>query len=68
MPKILALRCAAKILGIFHRLNRRDGKSAYLKHLPRIERYFGRSLAEPAMAPIAEMLKRHGFSFPGWQP
>ncbi|MGL4406125.1 MAG: tRNA (adenosine(37)-N6)-threonylcarbamoyltransferase complex ATPase subunit type 1 TsaE, partial [Notoacmeibacter sp.] len=48
---IMAAQRNAKILGIFHRLNRRDGKPAYLKHLPRIERYFGRSLNDPAMAP-----------------
>lgn len=63
---IMAAQRNAKILGIFHRLNRRDGKPAYLKHLPRIERYFGRSLNEAAMAPVADMLKQYGFSFPGW--
>jgi N-acetylmuramate 1-kinase len=63
---IMAAQRNAKILGIFHRLNRRDGKPAYLKHLPRIEAYFGRSLNDAAMAPVAEVLKRHGFSFPGW--
>lgn len=63
---VMAAQRNAKILGIFHRLNRRDGKPAYLKHLPRIEQYFGRSLNDVAMAPVADMLKRHGFSFPGW--
>jgi N-acetylmuramate 1-kinase len=63
---IMAAQRNAKILGIFHRLNRRDGKPAYLKHLPRVEAYFGRSLTESAMAPVADMLQRHGFSFAGW--
>ena len=63
---IMAAQRNAKILGIFHRLNRRDGKPAYLKHLPRIEAYFGRSLNDAAMAPVADMLKCCGFSFPGW--
>ncbi len=63
---IMAAQRNAKILGIFHRLNRRDGKPVYLKHLPRVEEYFARSLTEPSMAPVADMLKRHGFSFPGW--
>jgi N-acetylmuramate 1-kinase len=63
---IMAAQRNAKILGIFHRLNRRAGKPVYLKHLPRVQRYFGRSLTEPAMAPVAEMLKRHGLGFPGW--
>ena len=63
---IMAAQRNAKILGIFHRLNRRDGKPVYLKHLPRIEAYFGRSLNDAAMEPVADMLKRYGFSFAGW--
>jgi N-acetylmuramate 1-kinase len=60
---VMAAQRNAKILGIFHRLNRRDGKPAYLKHLPRIERYFARSLREPVMRPVAAMLSAHGVSF-----
>jgi N-acetylmuramate 1-kinase len=40
---------ATKILGIFARLNKRDGKPGYLKHLPRIEAYARTSLAHPAL-------------------
>ncbi len=65
---IIAAQRNAKILGIFHRLNRRDDKPVYLKHLPRVENYFGRSLGDISMAPVADMLKRHRFSFPGWSP
>ena len=32
----MAAQRNSKILGIFVRLNERDGKPAYLKHLPRI--------------------------------
>lgn len=49
---IMAAQRAAKILGIFVRLDRRDGKPAYLAHLPRIEAYMARSLAHPALAPL----------------
>ena len=41
----MALQRNTKILGIFIRLDRRDGKSAYLAHLPRIEAYVRRTLA-----------------------
>ena len=41
-----------KILGIFARLDKRDGKPQYLRHLPRIWRYLGRSLHHPALAPL----------------
>jgi N-acetylmuramate 1-kinase len=47
---ILAAQRATKILGIFARLDRRDGKPQYLRHLPRIEAYLARNLAHPALA------------------
>ena len=43
--QLMALQRNTKILGIFIRLDRRDGKSAYLAHLPRIETYVRRTLA-----------------------
>ncbi|WP_244510439.1 tRNA (adenosine(37)-N6)-threonylcarbamoyltransferase complex ATPase subunit type 1 TsaE [Microvirga guangxiensis] len=49
---ILAAQRATKILGIFARLDRRDGKPHYLKHLPRIEAYLTRNLAHPALAKL----------------
>ncbi len=45
----LAAQRASKILGIFARLDRRDGKPQYLRHIPRIWRYLQRSLAHPAL-------------------
>ena len=48
----LAAQRATKILGIFARLDRRDGKPQYLRHLPRIWTYLQRSLAHPALAPL----------------
>jgi tRNA threonylcarbamoyl adenosine modification protein YjeE len=49
---IMAAQRATKILGIFARLDRRDGKPHYLKHLPRIEAYLIRNLAHPALAKL----------------
>ncbi|HEY1542999.1 MAG TPA: tRNA (adenosine(37)-N6)-threonylcarbamoyltransferase complex ATPase subunit type 1 TsaE [Xanthobacteraceae bacterium] len=48
----LAAQRASKILGIFARLDRRDGKPQYLRHLPRVWRYLRHSLAHPALAPL----------------
>jgi aminoglycoside/choline kinase family phosphotransferase len=48
----LAAQRATKILGIFARLDRRDGKPQYLRHIPRIWGYLQRSLAHPALAPL----------------
>jgi N-acetylmuramate 1-kinase len=49
----LAAQRASKILGIFARLERRDGKPQYLRHMPRVWAYLQRSLAHPALAPLA---------------
>jgi N-acetylmuramate 1-kinase len=50
----LAAQRATKILGIFARLDKRDGKPQYLRHIPRLWRYLQRSLAHPALAPLQE--------------
>ncbi|MGH6994064.1 MAG: tRNA (adenosine(37)-N6)-threonylcarbamoyltransferase complex ATPase subunit type 1 TsaE [Stellaceae bacterium] len=48
----LAAQRASKILGIFARLDARDGKPQYLRHLPRVWGYLRRALAHPALAPL----------------
>jgi tRNA threonylcarbamoyl adenosine modification protein YjeE len=48
----LAAQRATKILGIFARLDKRDGKPQYLRHVPRLLGYLQRSLAHPALAPL----------------
>jgi N-acetylmuramate 1-kinase len=48
----LAAQRATKILGIFARLQRRDGKPQYLRHMPRLWNYLQRSLAHPALAAL----------------
>jgi tRNA threonylcarbamoyl adenosine modification protein YjeE len=53
----VAAQRATKILGIFARLDRRDGKPQYLRHLPRVWRYLHRSLSHPALAPMATWYK-----------
>ncbi len=42
----------SKILGIFARLAKRDGKRGYLAHIPRVARYLERNLAHPALASL----------------
>lgn len=60
---IMAAQRAAKILGIFIRLDKRDGKPHYLKHLPRMRRYFASAIAHDALAPIAAFCAAHGLDF-----
>ena len=59
----LAAQRASKILGIFARLDRRDGKPQYLRHMPRIWGYLQLSLAHPALAPLN---KWYGENIPPW--
>ncbi|USA40313.1 aminoglycoside phosphotransferase family protein [Pelagerythrobacter marinus] len=43
----------AKIVGIFTRLWKRDGKARYLAMIPRVWEALERDLADPALAPVA---------------
>src|SRR5216683_4309020 len=55
----LAAQRASKILGIFARLDRRDRKPQYLRHLPRIHAYVRRALSHPALAALREWYHAH---------
>ena len=48
----------SKILGIFARLAKRDGKRGYLAHIPRVARYLKRNLAHPTLAPLRDWYQR----------
>lgn len=48
-----------KILGIFARLARRDGKPAYLAHIPRIWAYLERNLAHPGLRDLKAWYDHH---------
>jgi aminoglycoside/choline kinase family phosphotransferase len=56
---ILGAQRNAKILGIFTRLWRRDGKPRYTALCPRVWRYLERDLADPALAPVAAWFDAH---------
>jgi aminoglycoside/choline kinase family phosphotransferase len=49
---VLAAQRNAKIIGIFARLWKRDGKPRYLGYIPRVWRYMERDLAHPALTPL----------------
>jgi len=55
----LAAQRASKILGIFARLDARDGKPQYLRHMPRIWGYLQRSLAHPSLAALRAWYAAH---------
>ncbi|QPC86104.1 tRNA (adenosine(37)-N6)-threonylcarbamoyltransferase complex ATPase subunit type 1 TsaE [Mesorhizobium sp. NBSH29] len=57
---IMAAQRNSKILGIFVRLDRRDGKRHYLAHLPRIRGYLRRALEHPDLVELKELYQRLG--------
>jgi aminoglycoside/choline kinase family phosphotransferase len=56
---VLGAQRNAKIVGIFTRLCRRDGKPQYLQHIPRVWRLLEGDVRHPALAPVAAWLDRH---------
>ena len=56
---VLATQRNCKILGIFTRLWKRDGKPGYLAHVPRLWRLIETDLQEPALGAIGRWLDRH---------
>ena len=55
---ILGAQRAVRIIGIFHRLARRDGKPAYLAHLPRVWAHLETNLAHAALVPVRAWFAR----------
>jgi len=49
---VLGAQRNSKIIGIFTRLWKRDGKSLYLELIPRVWRYLEQNLDQPVLAPV----------------
>jgi N-acetylmuramate 1-kinase len=56
---IMGAQRATKVLGIFARLDKRDGKPQYLRHLPRIEAYLARNLTHPGLSKLKVWYETH---------
>ncbi len=56
---VLGAQRNAKILGIFTRLWRRDGKPRYAELCPRVWSYLERDLSHPALEPVARWFDRN---------
>jgi aminoglycoside/choline kinase family phosphotransferase len=52
--EVLGAQRNAKILGVFARLWKRDGKPGYRQFQPRVWGYLERNLAHPALAPVRD--------------
>lgn len=56
---VLGAQRATKILGIFARLSKRDGKHGYLRHMPRVAAYLRQNLEHPVLAPLRAWYGTH---------
>lgn len=56
---ILGAQRHAKVIGIFTRLDRRDGKAVYLKHIDRVWGLLEQNLKHPALADIRAWMDQH---------
>ena len=56
---LLGAQRNTKIIGIFTRLWKRDGKERYLSFLPRMWALLERDLAHPALAPVKLWFDTH---------
>jgi len=55
----LAVQRHAKVIGIFTRLCKRDGKPTYLHHIPRVWGLLEAGLSHPGLAPVKSWFDRH---------
>lgn len=56
---VLGAQRATKILGIFARLSKRDGKHGYLRHMPRVSRALARNLEHPVLRALKQWYLDH---------
>lgn len=56
---VLGAQRHCKVVGIFTRLDRRDGKPRYLVHIPRLWRLIDQDLRHPVLAPLKDWLDRY---------
>lgn len=57
---VLGAQRAAKIMGIFVRLAKRDHKPHYLDLLPRVQKWFAHNLAQKALEPVRQVAIKAG--------
>jgi aminoglycoside/choline kinase family phosphotransferase len=55
---LMAAQRHARVIGLFIRLLKRDGKPEYLSHLPRVWRMFERALKHEALEPLRRWVDR----------
>jgi N-acetylmuramate 1-kinase len=57
---VMAAQRNCKLIGLWVRLMQRDGKPAYMRHMPRTFRNLTRALAHPDLAPLRDWCEKAG--------
>lgn len=57
---VMAAQRNCKLVGIWVRLMQRDGKPAYMRHMPRTFRYLTQALSHPDLAPLRVWCEKAG--------
>ena len=57
---VMAAQRNCKLVGIWVRLMQRDGKPAYMRHMPRTFRNLTRALSHPDLAPLRDWCEKAG--------
>ena len=60
---IMSAQRNCKLAGIWVRLMQRDGKPAYMKHMPRTFSYLRSALAHPDLVPLRDWCRKAGMDF-----
>lgn len=58
---IMDMHRQLRIVGVFHRLRKRDGKTHYEQYLPRVWGYIQRNIQDPWFYDLKKWLMAHGF-------
>ena len=56
---VMAAQRHARVIGVFARLWKRDGKPGYLPHIPRVWRLLVRALGHPGLTPLRDWFDTH---------
>ena len=57
---VMAAQRNCKLIGLWVRLMQRDGKPAYMRHMPRTFRNLNRALSHPDLAPLRDWCEKAG--------
>lgn len=60
---VLSAQFHCRVIGLFVRMARRDGKFGYLPHIPRLAAYLREELKSPVLAPLADWFMQNGIRF-----